>query len=145
MSPYFRALRPHQWVKNLLVFLPLLASHNDTPHAWAMAFVAFVAFCLIASGVYVVNDLLDLSKIESGHLELESVDFSVVDAVEESLAMFAQPAEAKGLELAVQFIPHDAKLWLRGDPFRLRQVSPLVGCHDAQRVPDGESEKRRHG
>ncbi|MDE2628304.1 MAG: response regulator [Burkholderiales bacterium] len=76
----------------------------------------------------VINDILDFSKIESGHLELEVVDFSLVDAVEEALAMFAQPAESKGLELAVQFIPHDAPLLLRGDPFRLRQVvSNLVG------------------
>ena len=76
----------------------------------------------------VINDILDFSKIESGHLELEAVDFSLVDAVEEALAMFAQPAEAKGLELAVQFIPHDAPLALRGDSFRLRQVlANLVG------------------
>ena len=76
----------------------------------------------------VINDILDFSKIESGHLELEQIDFSLVDAVEEALAMFAQPAEAKGLELAVQFIPHDAPLALRGDPFRLRQVvSNLLG------------------
>ncbi len=70
----------------------------------------------------VINDILDFSKIESGHLELEDVDFNLADAVEEALAMFAQPAEAKGLELAVQFIPHDAPLALRGDPLRLRQV-----------------------
>jgi signal transduction histidine kinase/CheY-like chemotaxis protein len=76
----------------------------------------------------VINDILDFSKIESGHLELEAVDFSLVDAVEEALAMFAQPAEAKGLELAVEFTPNDAPLRLRGDPFRLRQVvSNLVG------------------
>jgi signal transduction histidine kinase/DNA-binding response OmpR family regulator len=76
----------------------------------------------------VINDILDFSKIESGHLELEAVDFSLVDAVEEAVAMFAQPAEAKGLELAVAFTPNDAPLRLRGDPFRLRQVvSNLVG------------------
>ena len=76
----------------------------------------------------VINDILDFSKIESGHLELEQVDFSLADAVEEAVAMFAQPAEAKGLELAVQFTPHDAPLALRGDPFRLRQViSNLLG------------------
>jgi two-component system sensor histidine kinase/response regulator len=76
----------------------------------------------------VINDILDFSKIESGHLELECVDFSLVDAAEEALAMFAHPAAAKGLELAVQFVPHDAPLALRGDPFRLRQViSNLVG------------------
>ena len=76
----------------------------------------------------VINDILDFSKIESGQLELEAVDFSLVDVVEEAVAMFAQPAETKGLELAVQFIPHDAPLALRGDPFRLRQViANLVG------------------
>jgi two-component system, sensor histidine kinase and response regulator len=76
----------------------------------------------------VINDILDFSKIESGHLALEAVDFSLVDTVEEAVAMFAQPAEAKGLELAVQFVPHDAPLALRGDPLRLRQVlSNLIG------------------
>ena len=76
----------------------------------------------------VINDILDFSKIESGHLELEAVDFSLVETVEDALGMFAQPAEAKGLELAAQFIPHNAPLILRGDPFRLRQVvSNLIG------------------
>ena len=70
----------------------------------------------------VINDILDFSKIESGQLELESVDFNLADVVEDALSMFAQPAQSKGLELAAQFIPHDAPLALRGDPFRLRQV-----------------------
>ncbi len=76
----------------------------------------------------VINDILDFSKIESGHLELEAVDFCLVDTVEEAVGMFAQQAEVKGLELAVQFTPNDAPMLLRGDPFRLRQVmSNLVG------------------
>ncbi len=71
----------------------------------------------------VINDILDFSRIESGHMELESVDFSLADLIEDTLAMFAQPAAKKGLELAAQFIPNDAALpGLRGDPFRLRQV-----------------------
>ena len=70
----------------------------------------------------VINDILDFSKIESGQLELEAVDFSLVDVVEEALTMFLQPAEAKGLELAAQFLPAEAPLALCGDPFRLRQV-----------------------
>jgi PAS domain S-box-containing protein len=70
----------------------------------------------------VINDILDFSKIESGQLELEAVDFSLVDVVEEALTMFLQPAEAKGLELAAQFVPAHAPLALRGDPFRLRQI-----------------------
>ncbi len=76
----------------------------------------------------VINDILDFSKIESGQLELEAVDFDLVEVVEDAVAMFAQPAERKGLELAAQFSPPDAPLALRGDPFRLRQViSNLVG------------------
>ena len=70
----------------------------------------------------VINDILDFSKIESGHLELESLDFDLIDLVEDVLAMFAQPAEQKNLELASQFIPANAPLAVRGDPFRLRQV-----------------------
>jgi 4-hydroxybenzoate polyprenyltransferase len=56
-----RALRPVQWVKNLLVLLPLLLAHkaNQAPKL-AEAIFAFVAFCLCASGVYVINDLLDI-------------------------------------------------------------------------------------
>jgi two-component system, sensor histidine kinase and response regulator len=70
----------------------------------------------------VINDILDFSKIESGHLALESVDFNLVELVEDALAMFAQPADDKGLELAAQFTPPEAAWGLRGDPFRLRQV-----------------------
>ncbi len=53
-----RALRPHQWSKNALVFLPVLAAHD--PQALGPALLAFVAFCLMASAVYVINDLVDL-------------------------------------------------------------------------------------
>ena len=57
-----RAVRVHQWVKNALVFVPLLVSHNlANPHAVVNAALAFLAFSLCASGVYVLNDLLDLS------------------------------------------------------------------------------------
>jgi 4-hydroxybenzoate polyprenyltransferase len=56
-----RAIRVHQWLKNLLVFVPLLAAHRFLePAAAAKAIAAFVAFSLCASGVYLLNDLLDL-------------------------------------------------------------------------------------
>ncbi|WP_316647960.1 UbiA family prenyltransferase [Ovoidimarina sediminis] len=55
---YLRALRPYQWSKNLLIFLPLLAAHDVSNLGIALA--AFAAFCLTASSVYVINDLLDL-------------------------------------------------------------------------------------
>jgi 4-hydroxybenzoate polyprenyltransferase len=55
-----QALRPHQWVKNLLIFLPMLLAHQfDTQTTW-QSVLAFAAFSLVASSVYVLNDLLDL-------------------------------------------------------------------------------------
>ena len=58
---FVRAIRVHQWVKNVLVFLPLLASHQltDGSHLFASV-LAFFAFCLCSSSTYVMNDLLDL-------------------------------------------------------------------------------------
>jgi 4-hydroxybenzoate polyprenyltransferase/phosphoserine phosphatase len=58
---FVRALRPHQWVKNLIVFVPVLTAHqlSDAPTV-GRALAAFVAFCLAASAVYLFNDLLDL-------------------------------------------------------------------------------------
>ncbi|MFC2969045.1 UbiA family prenyltransferase [Acidimangrovimonas pyrenivorans] len=58
---YLKALRPHQWVKNLLVFVPLLAAHALSWEHLAPTLLAFVAFSLIASAGYVFNDLLDLA------------------------------------------------------------------------------------
>lgn len=56
-----RALRPHQWVKNSLLFTPLLLSHKIVVLATLQnAALAFAAFCLAASSVYITNDLLDL-------------------------------------------------------------------------------------
>jgi len=53
-----RAMRPHQWSKNVLVFLPMLAAH-DLGNILVVV-LTFLAFCLTASAVYVINDLLDL-------------------------------------------------------------------------------------
>ena len=56
-----RALRPHQWVKNLLVFVPVVLDHKLF-HAETMerAGTAFFAFCCAASGAYILNDVFDL-------------------------------------------------------------------------------------
>ena len=56
-----RALRVHQWVKNTLLLVPVVLDHRLFDEAvLSRAFAAFVAFCLAASGAYIVNDLLDL-------------------------------------------------------------------------------------
>lgn len=55
-----RALRVHQWAKNVLVFLPMVAAHMLSAAALMQAAMGFAAFSLCASSVYVLNDLLDL-------------------------------------------------------------------------------------
>ena len=61
LGAIIKAIRIHQWVKNLLVFIPLLAAHRISEAGNLMnAFLSFTVFCLCASGVYILNDLLDL-------------------------------------------------------------------------------------
>jgi 4-hydroxybenzoate polyprenyltransferase/phosphoserine phosphatase len=55
------ALRLRQWVKNVLVFVPLVTGHVFAPAVFAGAAVAFVAISLLASAVYLVNDVVDLA------------------------------------------------------------------------------------
>lgn len=61
IKPTIKALRPHQWLKNILVFLPMLAAHHYDVATFAQSLLAFVAFSMIASAGYVFNDLLDLA------------------------------------------------------------------------------------
>jgi 4-hydroxybenzoate polyprenyltransferase len=62
-----KALRPHQWAKNVLILVPLLAAHvRDFTHV-TQTVLAAVAFCLCASSVYVLNDLLDLPADRAHH------------------------------------------------------------------------------
>ena len=68
-----------------------------------------------------VNDILDLSKVEAGGLTLEHVEFDLVELIEKTSEMVAKVAHDKGLELACQVmadVPRD----LVGDPHRLRQI-----------------------
>ncbi len=68
-----------------------------------------------------INDILDLSKVESGHLVLESIDFDLGEVLDKTLEMMAIRAHEKGLELALRIAP-EIPTALVGDPARLRQV-----------------------
>ena len=59
---YLSALRPHQWLKNMLIILPMLAAHQFDTTTTVLTLLALAAFSLIASAVYVLNDLLDLNS-----------------------------------------------------------------------------------
>ena len=69
----------------------------------------------------IINDILDLSKIESGHMELEIIDFNLRSAVEDAAETLAVKTEEKGLELLCRIDP-DVPAVVMGDPGKLRQV-----------------------
>jgi 4-hydroxybenzoate polyprenyltransferase/phosphoserine phosphatase len=63
LSVWLKALRVHQWLKNLLLFVPLLAAHQfGNFQSLATLTLAFISFSLCASSVYIINDLLDLES-----------------------------------------------------------------------------------
>jgi PAS domain S-box-containing protein len=68
-----------------------------------------------------INDILDLSKIEAGHLELERIEFNLLELVEHTAELMAIRAHAKGLELIIDIHPEVPQTVI-GDPTRLRQV-----------------------
>jgi len=68
-----------------------------------------------------LNDVLDFSKIESGKVDLENIDFSLRHAVEETIRSVHYVAKQKNLALSYEISP-DTHDWFTGDPLRLRQV-----------------------
>lgn len=71
--------------------------------------------------VNIVNDILDISKIEAGKLRIEEKDFSIERVLEAVKHLFKNTAEEKGLELSY-FIDDDVPVFVKGDPERLSQV-----------------------
>jgi len=84
-----------------------------------------------------LNDLLDFSKIEAGRLELEEIDFELVQVVEEAAELVADNAHRKGLELLAYCSPTLPKV-LRGDPARLRQVILNLTANSVKFTDKGE-------
>ena len=68
-----------------------------------------------------INDILDLSKVEAGHLELESIDFDLNEVLDKAVEILAMRANEKGLELACHLAP-EVPSSLIGDPHRLNQI-----------------------
>src|SRR5471030_33199 len=69
----------------------------------------------------VVNDILDISKLEAGKFEIEAIDFDLSATVESAAALMAPKARQKAIDL-VTFIDPEARGAYRGDPTRLRQI-----------------------
>ncbi len=75
----------------------------------------------------VVNDILDIAKIETGRLQVEAVELELRSLVEDTVALLGERAQDKGLDLVCE-VAQDLPTLLKGDPGRLRQVlTNLVG------------------
>ncbi len=74
-----------------------------------------------------INDILDLSKVESGQMELEKIEFNLLETIEKACEILALNVHQKNLEMLCDIKP-DTPLHLIGDPTRLRQIlTNLVG------------------
>lgn len=71
--------------------------------------------------IRIINDILDLSKIESGKMELEEIDYDLRDELEKVISIFKGKAESKGIDLIMDVAPKIPGT-LIGDPIRLRQI-----------------------
>jgi PAS domain S-box-containing protein len=75
------------------------------------------ADCLLG----IINDILDISKLEAGKVELEAIDFTLASVVEDVVELLSPRAAEKGLEIAA-YLDDGARSGFTGDPTRLRQV-----------------------
>jgi 4-hydroxybenzoate polyprenyltransferase len=147
---YLQALRPHQWVKNLLVFVPLILAHQLTHmDSLLRAGLAFLATCIAGSGAYLLNDLLDLGAdrlhaakrgrpFASGGLPLEMglLLGSALMAAGLTIAWLARPAAAGTLcaYLAASLL---YSIWLKKLP--VVDVVLLAGLYCLRLLIGGEA------
>ncbi|MBL8566282.1 MAG: response regulator [Hyphomicrobiaceae bacterium] len=111
-------------MNGMLVMAELLAQGNLEPRARHQCDV------ILRSGqtlLAIINDILDLSKIEAGHLTLEHISLDPAALIDDVLGLFAERANTKGLQLA-SHVASDVPGSIVGDPVRLSQVlSNLIG------------------
>jgi 4-hydroxybenzoate polyprenyltransferase len=105
-----KAVRAHQWAKNILVFLPLLLSHRATLPSMIAATIAFTCFSFTASANYILNDLLDIES-DRRHLKKRFRPFAAGD-----LSVATGLAVVFGLVIAacalLPQLPGEFSLWL---------------------------------
>ena len=104
-----QALRLHQWVKNTLIFVPLILSHQVTNiEKMTAAVIAFVAFGLCASATYIWNDLLDLPSDRRHPTKrkrpLASGQIAIVDGVWVSLLLMIASIATSAVFLSIKFV-----------------------------------------
>jgi signal transduction histidine kinase/CheY-like chemotaxis protein len=95
----------------------LLETHLDAEQRGFAEIVAESGESLLT----IVNDILDISKLEAGKFEIERIDFDLVATVESAAALMSSKARQKGIDMAM-FVEPAARGAYRGDPTRVRQI-----------------------
>jgi 4-hydroxybenzoate polyprenyltransferase len=143
-----RAMRPHQWVKNLLVFVPIFtADAMGSWPSWAGGILAFLAFSAVASSIYLLNDLLDLAA-DRAHPHKRHRPFAAGTAplpagLGLSLLLFlggaalAWQAGIVAIVLAYAATSLAYSLWLKRQP--LVDVFALAGLYTVRLLGGGEA------
>ena len=130
----------------------------DTPLDMAQREYAGMIRSSSQSLLRVINDILDLSKIEAGRMTLEHIDFDLRSAIEDCIEMVLPAALRKGLEVVLDFSPECGGMF-QGDPARIRQIlinflsnAAKFTDHGSIRVEAGKAPpaegprcRRRHG
>ncbi len=88
-----------------------------------------------------LNDILDVSKIEAGKLELEDIAVDLRTVVGQVISLLAETADTKGIAL-YSYIADEVPKWIKGDPTRLRQVLTNLVNNGIKFADDGEVEVR---
>ncbi|WII71835.1 UbiA family prenyltransferase [Bdellovibrio sp. 22V] len=106
-----KQIRPHQWIKNILVFLPALAGHKLWNHdTFFQGLGAFAGFSLAASFVYVLNDLLDL-KADRNHHTKKNRPFASGD-LKIKWGVLLLPCLLLGVTLISSYLPIEYSGWI---------------------------------
>lgn len=106
-----KAIRLHQWAKNILIFVPLLLAHELAAPAMLQAAIAFVSFSLCASATYVVNDMLDI-EADRRHPRKRLRPFAAGDLSVPMGAAVSAAFLAASFGMAVAWLPMKFLVWL---------------------------------
>ena len=117
----FLATMSHEIRTPLNGILPILDLLQETPLNAEQQDLVHTAHNSSQVLLSIINDILDFSKIEAGKLELEYIEFDLVEMVEQVTSLMQKVADRKGLHLSHQ-IDRDVPRKVRGDPIRLRQI-----------------------
>jgi 4-hydroxybenzoate polyprenyltransferase len=106
-----KALRLHQWAKNILIFVPMLLAHVLRAGVFAGAAIAFVSFSLCASSTYIANDLLDIES-DRRHPRKRNRPFAAGDLSVLTGVLIGAVLLGGAIAIAAAFLPLRFLLWL---------------------------------